>query len=106
MARPALYSLDVHPAIFFPIPEKGGNSETLYHSLDYFIVHAGNAAIFNWKKKSLLSKSARSEEFSDEIEGPVVGINPRSIETDDGVMIKGTKQMDFRVKAFQRFWRT
>lgn len=44
--------------------------------------------------KYLLSESARGEELSDEIDWQIVGINPRSVEFHDVLMIQGLKQMN------------
>ena len=52
----------------------------------------------------LLSKGARGEQFSDEIEGSAVDIDPGSIEGHDGVMVKVLKEMNLWIEALKFFW--
>lgn len=49
----------------------------------------------------LLSEGAGGEELSDEVEGSPVGIDPRSVELDDGLMIEILQEVNLRVESLQ-----
>ena len=53
------------------------------------------------EQKYTLSQGTRSEHFGDEVEGGVAGINPRRVKLDNGIMVKGAKQVNLGIEALQ-----
>ncbi|KAG2716199.1 hypothetical protein I3760_03G112600 [Carya illinoinensis] len=74
------------------------SSQAPYRSLSlFYLFYLLQSLASDHIKKGLLPQSPKSEHFSDEIDVPICGINPKSVKFHNVVVLQRLKEINFTV---------